>query len=117
MIKLVIRLVINSVALWVAANFIGGIHLSEDFVSVAIVATIFGIINSVIKPIVTFFSFPFIILTLGIFTIIINSLMLLLTDYFTQSLNIESFLSALFGSIVISTVSIVLSSFLDNDNL
>lgn len=116
MTKLVIRLVINAVALWVAASFIGGIHLSEDIVSVAIVAAVFGLINAVIKPIVKLFSFPFIILTLGIFTIVINALMLLLTDYFTQSLYVESFMSAIFGSIVISIVSIVLSAFLDDND-
>ncbi len=116
MTKLVIRLVINAVALWAAASFIGGIHLSEDIVSVAIVAAVFGIINAFIKPIVKLFSFPFIILTLGIFTIIINAAMLLLTDYFTQSLHVESFMSAIFGSIVISIVSIVLSAFLDDED-
>ena len=113
--KFFIRLAVNACALWVAANLVDGIYLSDSFGGILVVALVFGLINALIKPIVKFFSFPFILLTLGLFTIVINALMLLLTDALTSNLIVAGFWPALVGSIVISLVSIVLSHFLGDD--
>ncbi len=78
--KLIIRLVINAVALWVAAYF-GTIGLTNNVVGVAIVAIIFGVVNAVIKPVVSLLTCPINILTLGLFTFVINALMLMLTAW------------------------------------
>lgn len=113
---ILIRLIINAVALWVADYLIEGIHLEGDPWQIVIVALIFGIVNAFIKPVIKFFAFPFIILTLGLLTLVINALMLMLTAAMTDILRIDGFVPALLGSIVISLVSMVLSWILDKKN-
>ena len=107
--KLFIRWVINAFALWAAAALVSGIELSGGWVSIFIVAAIFGIINTILKPIVKLFSIPFIILTLGLFTLIINATMLGLTAYLTDALQVDGFWSAVLGSIIISIISTLLN--------
>ena len=109
----VIRLIINAIALWAADYLIEGIHLEGDPWQIVIVALLFGIVNAFIKPIIKFFAFPFIILTLGLLTLVINALMLMLTAAMTEILRIDGFVPALLGSIVISLVSMILSWVLD----
>jgi putative membrane protein len=78
-----------------------------------IIGMVFGIVNSLIRPIVKFFTFPFIILTLGLFTFIINTLMLLLTESLSETFNlglqIHGFWPAFWGALIISIVSTLLS--------
>lgn len=117
MIKLLLRLVINAVALWAAAIFVNGVTITNDMVGLLIVALIFGLINAIIKPIISFFTCPVYILTLGLFTFVVNALMLMLTGYLSDGrFMVDSFWSAFLGGIVISIVSTLLSLFLsDND--
>ncbi len=114
--RLIIRLVINAVALWVAATYVAGISLTNDVTGLLIVALIFGLINALIKPIIGFFTCPVYVLTLGLFTFIVNALMLMLTGYLSDGrLQVESFWVALLGGIVISLVSTLLSLFLSDN--
>lgn len=116
MARFLLRLVINAVALWVAAYFIGGIELSTGGGSILLVALIFGLINALIRPVVALLTCPFYILTLGLFTFIVNALMLMLTAFVSgNSLNVNNFWAALLGGIVISIVSTVLSLVLIDD--
>lgn len=116
MTNLLIRLVINAVALWVANYLIAGIQMTNDVVGLLIVAVIFGLINALIKPVIDFFTCPFYIITLGLFTFIVNALMLLLTSAVSGGrLVVDDFWSALLGGIVISIVSMLLSIFLSED--
>ncbi len=108
-----IRLIINAIALWAAASWIEGIHFEGTPWQMVLVAFIFGIVNAIIKPIIKFFAFPFIILTLGLLTLVINALMLMLTAAMTPILRVDGFMPALLGSIVISLVSMILSWVLD----
>ena len=109
--RLILKLLINALALWLASELIGGIDLKGDFWQILLVALIFGVINTFIKPILKLLSFPVIILTLGLFTLIINTAMLALTAAITDNLSIDSFWSALLGAIVISVVSSILGIF------
>jgi len=114
--RLIIRLFINATALWIAATYIDGIHLDGDVVSVLIVAAIFGIINALIKPIIDLFTCPFYLITLGLFTLIVNALMLMLTGTLSSGrLRVDDFWSAFLGGVVISLVSTLLSLFLSKD--
>lgn len=113
---ILIRLIINAIALWAAATWIEGIHFEGTPWQMVLVALIFGIVNAIIKPIVKFFTFPFIILTLGLLTLVINALMLMLTAAMTPILRVDGFWPALLGSIVISLVSMILSWILDKKN-
>ncbi len=112
--RLVIRLLINAVALWAAASWIDGIVFDGTIVEMIIVAGIFGLINAIIKPIINFFAFPFILLTLGLLTLVINAAMLWLTAAFTPALQVQGLIAAVLGSIVISVVSFFLSILLDH---
>ena len=119
--KLILRLVINAAALWVAAQVVPGIRLGEDpevaITSLLLVALIFGLINALIKPIVQLVTCPAYILTLGLFTFIVNAAMLQLTAWVSNgTLTIDRFFDALFGGIVISIVSTLLSIFVSEDD-
>ncbi len=115
MIKLILRLLINAASIWVAAYLIDGITLDvNNIVGVAIVALVFGFANAIIKPIVKFFSFPAIVLSLGLFTILINAALLWGTGAFTSALTVQGAIPAIIGSIIIGIVSWVLSMFLDD---
>ncbi len=107
--NLIIRLFVNAVALWVAAYLVPGIQLSGEFGPVLLVAAVFGLVNALIKPIVLLLSLPVVILTLGLFTLVVNALMLMLTAYLMASLSVAGFWAALLGSLLISVVSLLFS--------
>ena len=118
---ILLRLIINAVALLVTAWIIPGIHLGaagphptqHDWVTLLVVALIFGLINTIIRPIVLLLSLPLTILTLGLFLFVINAFMLLITSWIAQGMGlgfrVDGFFPALLGSLIISVVSFVLS--------
>ena len=108
--RLALKVGVNAVALWLAASIVDGIELSSGIGPVLIVAIVFGIVNALLKPIATILSLPAIILTLGLFILIVNTAMLGLTAALTDSLDIDDFGSGLLGAIIISIVSWALSS-------
>ena len=116
MMRLIIRLVINAVALWVAAFILRDyMSVPDNVVGLAVVALIFGVVNAFIKPIVALLTCPINALTLGLFTFVINALMLMLTGWLSQGqLQVSSFWWALVASVIVSLVSWFLSMFLDN---
>ena len=119
--SIAIKIAVNGVALWVAALVIPGIHLGENadqlstrLITILLVAILFGLINAFVKPIATFFSFPFILLTLGLFTLVVNALMLELTSGLSHALGLDFdvehfFLDSVLGALVITLVSMVLN--------
>jgi putative membrane protein len=108
---LLLRWAVNAVALWVAAELISGIELADGLGRVLVVALIFGLVNALIKPLAQLLSLPLIILTVGLFALVVNALMLLLTDAISDALTIENFWYAVLGAVVISLVSWALSAF------
>ncbi|MFF2039622.1 phage holin family protein [Kitasatospora sp. NPDC058170] len=120
----VIKTLINAAAIWVAAWIVTGITLVGDdwqhkSLTVIAVALVFGVVNWLIKPVVKLFSLPLFVLTLGLFTFVVNALMLLLTSWLSDKLDlnfeVDDFWSALFGALIISLVSWGLSLALDDD--
>ena len=119
-----VRLIVNALALCAAAFLINGIDLvgispelnpSGHWVNILIVALVFGLVNAFIKPITKILSFPLILVTLGLFTMVVNAAMLGLTGWFSNSLNVDGFVPALLGGIVISIVSTLLGNIFDDD--
>lgn len=106
--SLIIKLLVNALALIITANVIKGIHLSS-FSSAIWASLILGIVNMVIRPIMLLITLPINFLTLGLFTLIINGLMLWTTSQLVSGFAIDTFFSALIGAIVLSIVSTVLS--------
>lgn len=113
MTKFFIRWLINAVALFAAVWVVPGIDYLGDWTGIIWLALIIGLLNALVRPLLKFLTCPLIILTLGLFTIIINTGMLLLTRTIGQSLGIglsvDGFWSALLGSLVMSIVSIIMS--------
>jgi len=110
---LILRVMINALSIVIAVKLVDGITFSGEWWKMIIVGGVFGLVNSFIKPLVQLFSIPFIILTLGLFTLIINTLMLGLTASLSDSLHlgfqIRGFWSAFWGAIIVSIVSMLLS--------
>lgn len=113
-----IRLIINAVAIAATAALLPGITIAQNnyIVTLIIVAIIFGVVNAVIKPILAILTCPLYILTLGLFTFVMNALMLLLTSWISDQaelgFHVDGFWTALVGAIVISLISFVLSAFI-----
>jgi putative membrane protein len=119
--NLIIKLLANAVALAVASWVVTGITLQgattgRRILTLLIVAAIFGVVNAVVKPVVKLLSLPFIILTLGLLTFVINAAMLLLTSWITGKLDVQfhvdGFWNALFGSLIITVVGMILNAVL-----
>ena len=115
--KFLVRLLINAAALWVALKVIPGItYASDDWIPFFVVALIFGVVNAFIRPVVKLLSLPLIILTLGLFALVVNGLMLLLTSSLSGALglhfHVEGCWTAILGALVVSIVSALLSTFL-----
>lgn len=111
----VIRLLINALALSAAGWLVGGISLTGGYGDILFVALVFGLLNAVLKPILMFFSIPFIVLTLGIFALVVNGAMLLITARLTDSLAVDGLGAAMLGSIVISIVTMILGGVLEDE--
>ncbi|MFN8424592.1 MAG: phage holin family protein [Anaerolineae bacterium] len=116
--KLIVRIAATAVAIWVADRYINGIDVAaggsgmSPWLVYAVLAVILGLVNAFIKPIVTFFTFPITFLTLGLFLLVINALMLKLAAWIAQwagyGFTVEGFVPAVLGSVVISIVGGVL---------
>ncbi|MEA4900999.1 phage holin family protein [Desulfitobacterium sp.] len=102
------RLLVNALALIVTAAVIPGLYLGGFFTAI-IAALIWGIVNTLIRPVFSFFTFPLQILSLGIFTLVINALMLSLTAFLVPGFQILSFSAAFWGAIILSLISMVLT--------
>jgi putative membrane protein len=105
--------ILNAAALWVAAALIPGLDFNGGVGSLLLVAAVFGIVNSTLRPLLTILTCPLIVLTLGFFTLVINALMLLVTGWLSESWNlgftVSGFWAAFFGGLVVGLVSMVLS--------
>lgn len=124
MISFIIRLVINGIALWVATEVVDGVTVTSDSTSnqvltLLLVALIFGVVNAFIKPLIKLLSLPLLILTLGLFTFIVNALMFWLTSWIAEQLELPFhvdgfFWEAVLGALVVSFVSWLLNLLLPN---
>ena len=117
--RIITHLVIYAVALWVAASLIPGINFPDNIQNIVIVTLIYGVINLLIKPIVKFFTCPFYVLTLGLFTFIVNALLLMLTSVVAPTAgavyDVDGFTPALIGSVIVTLVSVILGFILVRD--
>ena len=109
----VIGILVTAAAMWVAVQIVPGLDFTGELWKLLLVAFIFGLINAFIRPILLIFTLPITIMTLGLFLLVINALLLLLTGAISAELNlgltVADFWAALLGSIVISLVGLVLS--------
>jgi putative membrane protein len=108
---LILRFLINAAALWLAAEVVPGIHAGGPG-SILAVALVFGLVNVLIRPILKLLTCPIILLTLGLFTLVVNALMLMLTAWIGEGFGIDfrvdGFVPAFFGALLVSVVSTIL---------
>jgi putative membrane protein len=120
-VKFLVWVVVNALALAAAALLLDGIRLtgstSQDrVITLVLVALIFGIVNTVVAPVVKLLSLPFIILTLGLFLLVVNAAMLLFTSWISREVglgfHVEGFLTAVLGAIIVTVATWVLEAVL-----
>ncbi|HEY5821249.1 MAG TPA: phage holin family protein [Propionibacteriaceae bacterium] len=123
--RLLLRLLANAAALAVATFLLSGITLTsptmgKKIFALLVVALIFGILNAIVKPIFTLVTAPIVLLTLGLFLIVINACMLLLTSWISDKVdlgwNVSGFWVAVAGALIVSLVSFLLNAFLPDAN-
>ena len=120
MLRLLIRLIVNAVALWVAIELVPGLQYEGDWPSLLLIAFIFGLVNALVRPIIILLTCPLIVLTMGLFVLVINTLMLALTvwlsrEVFDLGLTSTGFWATFLGALVISIVSGVISLLIKDD--
>jgi putative membrane protein len=118
--RFVIRWIINAIALYVAVALVGGIEpQSENWLSYLGMALVFGVVNALFGPVLKLLTCPLILLTLGLFTLVINTFLFWLVGWigsrFGVGFTVDSLWSAFLGSIVVSLVSVILSLFLRDE--
>lgn len=119
--KMLLTIVANAVAIWVAAYLLEGIQIggegSRFFLTLLGVAVVFGVLNAIVKPILKLLSLPLIVLSLGLFLFILNAVMLSLTSWLAGAIGLDFhvdsfFWDAVLGAIIISAVSLVVDMIL-----
>lgn len=122
--RLLLRWVISAAAILAAAWLVPGITIADDantWTAVFIMAAVFGLINAFIRPLLTLLSCPLVLLTLGLFMLVINAICFALSSWIAQEIFgvgfiVDGFFPAFFGAIVVSIVSFFLSLFLPDEN-
>ncbi|HYT33195.1 MAG TPA: phage holin family protein, partial [Thermoanaerobaculia bacterium] len=102
--RFLLRLLINAVALWVATRIVPGVTFTGETGYLVVVALVFGLLNALVRPILTLLTCPLLVLTLGLFTFVINAVILLLTSALSEKLGIgfsvSGFWAAFLGALV-----------------
>lgn len=110
--RIILRILINAAALWAAASFVSGIH-AGGIGSVLALALVFGVVNAFVRPFLKLVSCPIILLTLGLFTLVVNAVMLMFAAWIGRGLGIDfrvdGFVPAFLGALIVSVVSTLLS--------
>lgn len=120
MFRFLIRLVVNAVAIWAAVELVPGLNYVGSTTSLLLVALVFGVVNALVRPLLLLLTCPFIILTLGLFVLVVNTIMLSLTVWlsgiFDLGLTSTGFWTTFLGALVISIVSSLINLLIkDND--
>jgi putative membrane protein len=117
--RFAVRLLISAAALWVATRLVPGVTYTGGWIPFLGVALVFGVVNAFVRPVAWVLTFPVVILTLGLFLLVINGCMLWLTSALSDALGlgfrVEGFWAAFWGALVVSIVSGMLSLMLRAD--
>lgn len=102
--------VVHAFAIYIVARILPGIYLA-DFQSALIAALVIGLVNTLFKPIFVILTLPITILTLGLFSLVVNAVLLMLASALTPGFKVDSFWTALIGSILLSIINMLLGAF------
>lgn len=113
--KFLLRLCATAAALWVAVSFVPGLHWTGGALGLLGVALVFGVLNALVRPLLALLTCPLVFLTLGLFVLVLNAVMLWLTALVSTRLGlgftVDGFVPALLGALVVSITSAILSIF------
>ena len=119
MTKFILRWVVNAIALFLAVYLVPGVNLQGGWVSIIWLALIFGLVNAFLRPLLKLLTCPLIILTLGLFTLLINTFLFWLTSQIGQAFGIgftiDGFWPAFLGGLVVTVVSVIMSLILKDE--
>ena len=103
--RLIARFLVIAAAVWLVAAYVPGVEVEEGVSSYLLIALIFAGVNLLVKPVLKLLSFPLLLLTLGLFLIVINALMFGLTALLTDRLSVDGVGAAVIASLIISAVT------------
>jgi putative membrane protein len=112
MTKLLVHLLVSALLLWLVSQFVRGIYI-HSFGSALLAAVVLGIVNFLVRPILVVITLPITILTLGLFLIIINALMLMLTSVLVPGFRVEGFVAAIIGGLLLGLFNLLASAVLN----
>ena len=115
MIRALVQIILNGIALWLASYLVAGVTYSGDLIYLLLAGLVLGLVNLLVKPLVTLFSFPLIIVTLGLFFLVINAGMLMLTAVLLSGLEVHGCGSAVLGGLVIAVFNWSMGAFVKDD--
>lgn len=105
--KLLMRWAVLALAVWLAATVVPGVHIRGGFLTTLWVALLFGLVNAFLGPILRALSFPFTLVTLGLFALVVNAALVAITAWLSSKFDVGGFWSAFLAALVISLVSMV----------
>ena len=110
MLSLIVRLFSNSIALWVANWLVPGFVVNGGFKGFIIAGVLLGLLNLIVKPILKFISTPIIIITLGIFSLVINGFLLWLVSYLVNFVSIQTASALVWATIIVTIANVIITS-------
>jgi putative membrane protein len=111
MARLIVHLLVSALLLWLVSQFVNGIYI-HSFASAIVAALVLGVVNFLVRPILVVITLPITILTLGLFLIVINALMLMLTSALVPGFHVAGFMSALVGGLLLGLFNLAASAVL-----
>ena len=119
MTRALLRFALNTAALYAAVWLVPGIRFDGGLGQFLLVGVVFGLVNTLLRPLLTILTCPLVVLTLGLFTLVINALMLLATAWLSErwelGFTVDGFVAALLGGIIVGVTSTILALFLGNE--
>lgn len=109
----IVKVLVTALAVFVADYFLDGVHISDDLKTVVVVALVLALLNTFLKPILVLLTIPITIITLGLFLLVINILIVMLADYLIAGFTVDGWLYALLFSLIVSLVSYLLDAIFD----
>jgi putative membrane protein len=113
--RILVRILLNGLGLWAAAQVLPGIHWTGGLLYLLVAGFVMGAINLLVKPIVSFLSLPLVVLTLGLFYLVINGAMLWLADRLLARLEVDGFLWAMAGGLFLAVFNLIVRAFEDKE--
>jgi len=107
MLHIIVVWLVSALALWLVAQIVAGIEV-RDFGAALIATIVIALVNAVFGPVLRFFAWPITILTLGLFRLVINALLLKLASLFTPGFKIRGFLNAILGALLLTVLEYLL---------